>query len=106
MDSERFATPEDLIRAHKVVEEELGEGSDLNFYELPKNKGTTGDGAFYGHSVLVRIAGKDALRHLLTEGHNGGVREGCPTLEKVSSRICQETGSVCRVFVELTPIAN
>jgi hypothetical protein len=54
---ELFATPEDITRAHMIVEEELGPDFDVNYMGLPKNVGAMGDSGVRAHSVVISTKG-------------------------------------------------
>lgn len=111
---ELFATPDDIIAAHRIVEQELGAEFDVNFLGLPKNVGNKGDGRHYGHSVVISSASRTAIRPLLEEACEQArqraeslARKEIPTgedeaLQVVASRICNTT-TATRVLLDITP---
>jgi GMP synthase PP-ATPase subunit len=92
---ELFATPEDIIRAHEIVEEELGGGFDVNYMGMPKNVGVMGDERVLGHSVVLSALGPNKL--------NPDDEEDSERLERVMLRICNETKAASRVLLDITP---
>lgn len=95
--AEWFATPEDIIAAHRIVEEELGEDIEVNYMGLPKNVGVMGDGRVYGNSVVISTPNRARFNEIYAKHE---------ALDKVMQRICGETGAACRVFLDITPDAG
>lgn len=93
----RMSTVKDIVRAHEIVEAELGVDVDLNYTALPKNVGVKGDTRIHGCSVIILPPSSERLRELYEDGD---------TLARVSNLICNETDSACRVFIDLTPEAG
>lgn len=91
--AELFATPDDIIDAHRIAEEELGVGFDVNYMGLPKNVGEMGDGRVYGHSIVISTSNVEALR---------GAMKDHESLDKTMRRICNETNAASRVFLDIT----
>jgi GMP synthase PP-ATPase subunit len=92
--AEFFATPRDVVTAHEIVEEELGEDIDLDYMGLPKNVGVKGDSQFIGSSVIISAPDQERLDEIYADEER---------LMRVSNRICNETDSACRVFLDITP---
>ncbi len=111
---ELFASPDDIIKAHQIVEEGLGPEFDVNFLGLPKNVGNKGDGRHYGHSVVISSASRDAFKLLFEEARVRAqqrtaeiARKEAPTsedeaLQLVSNGITNAT-TATRVLVDITP---
>ncbi len=95
--SERFATPDEVVTAHRVIEEELGDNVDINFAGLPKNVGVKGDVRILGSSPIISTNSADKLQEIYSNPDH---------LALAANRICNETGSACRVFLDLTPDAG
>lgn len=95
--AEFFASPEDIVAAHQIVEQELGEDIELNYTGLPKNVGIKGDSKFIGNSVILSAPNDERMQEIYADAERLG---------RVSNRICNETGAACRVFLDLTPDAG
>ena len=112
MGIEELASPDDADIAEKIVADELGIEAVVDLFEMPKNKGTVGDGPIFGHTALIKVSSARVFRELLTEGHTGDIQvdiknpDTCVTLQELSSRICNGTSMVCKVLIELMQSAE
>lgn len=114
MQGEEFAKPADIVKAHQIVERELGPTFDINFLGLPKNVGNKGDGRHYGHSVVISCTDIELIRPLVDEASaRAQYRKEClerkeppegpdEALQKVSAAICNSTPAT-RVLLDITP---
>jgi GMP synthase PP-ATPase subunit len=100
--TELFATPQDIVRAHQIVEEELGPDFDINYLGLPKNIGEHGDQGYYGHSLVISAA-TEADKRGVFDASQQSIKEAHPLLAKVSKRLTNETGAATKVLIDITP---
>lgn len=100
--TELYATPVDIVRAHLIVEEELGPDVDVNYMDMPKNVGQKGDEGFRGHSVIIS-AGSEAVKRAILDDRQGSIKDDYGLLADVSLRITNETHAATRVLFDITP---
>jgi hypothetical protein len=93
-----FASPEDLIKAHQIVEDSLGAEFDITYLEFPLNKGLMGDEGVRGHSLMISAASSLAIRAIIEGDYE--------QLEQASNRLCNETGAASKVMIDITPLSG
>jgi GMP synthase PP-ATPase subunit len=91
---ELFATPEDIITAHQLVEDGLGQFLDVSYMAMPKSSGVLGDEGVHGHTVVISA---------FNEQRKQAVYEDIEQLAKVALQITAATRSAARVLFDITP---
>ncbi len=85
-------TPESIVIAYQIIEEELGEPFYLEYGELPKNVGIQGDARVYGDTVIIACEDKEALAILWKDQEK---------LERIATRLCNESFAVSKVILDI-----
>lgn len=92
-----FCSPEEVMLAHSIVYDELGEQFQLVRGVYPPNKGVKGDGGIYGETVAICSELEDPLRFLIDEHE---------ILAKVAKRLCNEIHPITKVLFEIKRVEN
>jgi GMP synthase PP-ATPase subunit len=100
--TELFVSPEDIVKAHQIVDEIFGGEVDVNYAGMPKNVGQMGDEGYRGHSVVIS-AGSEAVKQTMLADEGTSLREGYSDLDEASRRITNETHGATRVLLDITP---
>ncbi len=86
---------EHAVQAQDIVAETLGPDFFVDIFTFPKNVGVMGDEGVRGHTAVVR--------NFELEDPDKYTAAHYELLGAAAMRICNETGVVCRVLVDITP---